>query len=415
VLGTIAVASLQLDPLSGRFRIRFSFGEQEYKRSLKTKEESVARATLGRVEETIRLMEQGRIEIPANIDIGRFILSDGKRHGKIVVQRVMSLNDVIARYQEALPNGAKEGNTITTEKLHCKHFRRILTEQIAMQALSTADLQRYAEKRSQEKGRRGKVRPQTIKKELDTFRVIWNWAVSFGFLTGPAPIKGVKFAKAKEQMPFQTWDEIQRTIDRGGLAAAEQKEVWDCLFLTTPQIEEVLCVVEATAQQPLVYPMFVLAAHTGARRSEMMRSRIDDFDFESKTVLIREKKKDKSTQITYRRVPMSPLLVQVMSAWFCQHPGGSYTFCLTPNEMLKQTFTTKCFRRSLKGSKWVRLRGFHVFRHSFASNLAAKGIDQRVIDEFMGHQTEAMRKRYRHFFPDQRQKTIELVFGQNGK
>jgi len=154
------VASLQLDPLSGRFRIRFSFGEQEYKRSLKTQVESVARATLGRVEETIRLMEQGRIEIPANVDIGKFILSDGKRHGKIVVQRVLNLNDVIARYQEALPNGAKEANTITTEKLHCKHFRRILTEQIAMQALGTADLQRYAEKRSQEKGRRGNVRPR---------------------------------------------------------------------------------------------------------------------------------------------------------------------------------------------------------------------------------------------------------------
>ena len=29
----------------------------------------------------------------------------------------------------------------------------------------------------------------------------------------------------------------------------------------------------------------------------------------------------------------------------------------------------------------------HVLRHSFASNLATKGVDQR-IDEFMGHQTE---------------------------
>ena len=40
--------------------------------------------------------------------------------------------------------------------------------------------------------------------------------------------------------------------------------------------------------------------------------------------------------------------------------------------------------------------GFHTYRHSFASNLAARGVDQRIIDEWMGHQTEAMRKRYRH-------------------
>jgi len=64
----------------------------------------------------------------------------------------------------------------------------------------------------------------------------------------------------------------------------------------------------------------------------------------------------------------------------------------------------------LKGSKWSRIRGFHVFRHSFASNLAAVGVDQRVIDEWMGHQTEAMRKRYRHLLPDQRRKAIETVF-----
>ena len=51
--------------------------------------------------------------------------------------------------------------------------------------------------------------------------------------------------------------------------------------------------------------------------------------------------------------------------------------------------------------------GFHTYRHSFASNLAAAGVDQRVIDEFMGHTTEAMRKRYRHLFPSDKRSAIE--------
>ena len=34
--------------------------------------------------------------------------------------------------------------------------------------------------------------------------------------------------------------------------------------------------------------------------------------------------------------------------------------------------------------------GFHTFRHSFASNLAVAGVDQRVIDRWMGHTTESM-------------------------
>jgi integrase len=56
------------------------------------------------------------------------------------------------------------------------------------------------------------------------------------------------------------------------------------------------------------------------------------------------------------------------------------------------------------------VRGFHVFRHSFASNLATEGVDQRFIDEWMGHQTEDMRKRYRHLFPKKKEAFLK-VFG----
>jgi hypothetical protein len=38
-----------------------------------------------------------------------------------------------------------------------------------------------------------------------------------------------------------------------------------------------------------------------------------------------------------------------------------------------------------------------------------------MIDEWMGHQTDEMRKRYRHLFPEQQQKAIDSVFGGNGK
>ena len=41
----------------------------------------------------------------------------------------------------------------------------------------------------------------------------------------------------------------------------------------------------------------------------------------------------------------------------------------------------------------------------------AAGVDQRIVDEFMGHQTEAMRCRYRQLCPEQRRKAIEAVFG----
>ena len=68
-------------------------------------------------------------------------------------------------------------------------------------------------------------------------------------------------------------------------------------------------------------------------------------------------------------------------------------------------------KRTLSGSKWEVLRGYHVLRHSFISCLAAAGVDQRIIDEFVGHQTDEQRKRYRHLIPDVKQKAIAGAFG----
>jgi len=67
--------------------------------------------------------------------------------------------------------------------------------------------------------------------------------------------------------------------------------------------------------------------------------------------------------------------------------------------------------KTLSGSKWKDIRGWHIFRHSFISNCAAKGIDQRMIDRWSGHQTDEMRKRYTHLFPDAQQEAISMVFG----
>jgi integrase len=67
------------------------------------------------------------------------------------------------------------------------------------------------------------------------------------------------------------------------------------------------------------------------------------------------------------------------------------------------------FKRTLGGSKWAVIPGFHTFRHSFASILASEGVDETTIDRWMGHQTQEQRDRYRHLFPRNRKRAIELL------
>ena len=242
-----------------------------------------------------------------------------------------------------------------------------------------------------------------------------------GIVDRPLPKAGLRMPKGVEKPPFQTWEEIDRKIARGGITEAEQSELWGCLFLTREQIPDLLHHVRRAALQPFIYPMFVLAAHTGARRSEILRSRTEDIDLQAAIVTIREKKRVHG-KATVRMVPISPLLRTVLAEWLAEHPGGQSTFCSNlhvlrsrkrrdRHEPLTRDEAHDHFRRTLAGTKWKVLRGWHVFRHSFCSNCAAHGVDQRIINSWVGHQTEEMVRRYRHLIPNQQQEAIQRVFG----
>ena len=70
----------------------------------------------------------------------------------------------------------------------------------------------------------------------------------------------------------------------------------------------------------------------------------------------------------------------------------------------------KHFQRPIKGSKWEVVHGWHALRHSFCSNCAAAGVEQRLINDWVGHQTAAMVRRYRHLFPNKQQQAIQKTY-----
>ena len=110
-------------------------------------------------------------------------------------------------------------------------------------------------------------------------------------------------------------------------------------------------------------------------------------------ITIREKKRDRSREMTFRTVPMADVLRGVLRVWLDEnHSGGPYTLCGRGERPFTRQMISKAFRSAVKESPWQVVQGYHVLRHSFASNCALKGVDQRVIDSWMGHQTEAMRR-----------------------
>jgi integrase len=108
------------------------------------------------------------------------------------------------------------------------------------------------------------------------------------------------------------------------LTDVEVKELWRSLFLTLSQVHELIDHVGSRQGRPWVYVAFCLAAYTGARRSEILRSRVDDLNFEGGMITIRAKKRDRSREMTFRTVLMADVLRQVLRAWLDEsHPGGT--------------------------------------------------------------------------------------------
>lgn len=410
---------------TGIYQIGFSFGGRRFKRSLRTRDEPTAEATLHRVEENLRLVSTGRLTIPPDADIATFLISDGKIATTTqAAPKTLLLGELFDRYLGQLPPDSLAPETLRIGAIHMRHVMRIIGSRRQLRTISRDDLQGYINARSSETGKRGRpVSSGTISKELSTFRTLWRWAKQSEYVTGDFPNQGLRFPRQQQKMPFLTWEQIEQRIRRGLPQGQDEADYWDCLYLGTSELDELLGDVKETAAYDFLHPMCFMAAHTGARRSELCRSLREDIDFESDSILIREKKKQKGKE-TFRHVPMSPRLRTVLSNWLNLSALSPYTFPMEHrvsrmrnqnrrenNQSVSADEATDHLNQTLAGTKWAKIRGWHIFRHSFISNCASLAVDQRMIDAWVGHQTEEMRKRYRHLFPHRQKVELERVFG----
>jgi integrase len=407
------MASLQLR--SGSWRVIFRHRGAQHFVTVGEVDQVEAQGVKSRYEYLLRLLKQRVLTLPVGMDIVTFLRHDGKPPDTTTESGAPELTFAQIRdgYLTTIGNGSVENNTLYTSKIHLAHLASTLGERFLIASLAHADLQRHVTRRSTS----DKVAAVTIKKELDTLRSAWNWAKRMRYVPDNFPSAGLVYPKGKEKLPFMTWTEIERRIAAGG----NQKELWECLFLREPEIGEFLDFVQQRKAPVWVYPMCVMAAHTGTRRSEMIRAERQDVDFEAGIITIREKKRVRG-KVTTRRVPISSRLKEALAA--LPTVNGRLFGKLTVQSVQKAfmevvgKYTSeakdaekKARTEAKRRTKWSVLKGYHVLRHSFISALANKGIDQRIIDELVGHQTEAMRRRYRHLYPQTVADAVKQVFG----
>jgi integrase len=426
------MASLQ--NRDGNWQIQFMFKSQRHTFALGKVEESEAVSTREKVDYLLMRIKQKLIKLPPACSIIDFVRFDGNPPSEEEKKDPLTLAKLRDNYL-SLHDQVLDPRTISDMRGHWKHLHRLISDTREAETVGLADLQHYVMARVKEG-----VESATAKKEIIT---CWNWGKRMSLIVGPFPNRGLRYPKGREKPPFMTFAEVARRI-----AAGESEELWESVFLTRPEIDEFLELVRSREQIPWLYPLLSFTAHTGARRSELLRALVTDVNVKEGTVLIREKKRRRDVEESTRRVPLSPFLKETMTEWLAVHPGGTFLFCNTgiierskkrskttghkgektrasdlngraanvkereaqPESDLTRNEMHDHFHRALAGTKWEKLTGFHALRHSFIGACVSRGVDQRFIDEWVGHTTEEMRRRYRHLSPDAQKTAIDSVF-----
>lgn len=347
-------------------------------RGLRTDNERHARNLLARLELQITAVRQGLASIPETADPVDWLLSAGVREKAASgpVDGCRTLGELLSRYDAALPLGAVAATTRATAKIHHEHLRKGLGARKPLRSIGVEELQAYANKR--------KASGATVRKELATLRTAWRWAAKSNVAPSPPDFGAVRYAKPPEAESF-------RTAADGGEG--------ESLVLTTGEVRAFLEWVRAEVHQPWLVAAWEIAAYTGMRRSELVRARAGDVDWRRGEIVVREKKRVQSQSESTRRIPIAKPLAPTLKRLVAKAKGGPLLGMpqrKRPEVGLSNAWN---YRRGQEDCPWLAVAGFHVMRHSFASNLAAAGVSQTLIDEWMGHQTEQQRKRYRHFFP----------------
>lgn len=145
------------------------------------------------------------------------------------------------------------------------------------------------------------------------------------------------------------------------------------------------------------HALVLLAVRTGMRIGEIRALRWSCVSFDARMITVDRSvvrgitSSPKSNRA--RRVPISPDLREVLHAMRRPEglvfPGQSADGTLS-EARLTRILATTCARAG------VRRVGWHILRHTFASELAARGASASAIQRLLGHSTLAMTERYVH-------------------
>lgn len=173
------------------------------------------------------------------------------------------------------------------------------------------------------------------------------------------------------------------------------------VVLSPGEVRELLSLV----QRPIARMSLVLMYACGLRVSEATRLRIEDIDSRRMAICVRNGKGNKD-----RYVPLPERTLQQLREYWKTHRPSTWFF---PSKTGITPINKGSVRRCLKAALWkssiTKNVSCHTLRHSYATGLLDAGLDIRVIQALLGHQSLRSTMIYLHMTEGAKQQVHNVV------
>ena len=327
------------------------------------------------------------------LDDGKtLILASSGSGGKLKRWKVSSLNNTVARQQEALIKTHLMKGIVKSDQLQGPMTFKALTERYlshpdirrqstcqwkaqtvesrllpwfgkqVLSSISAIMIEEYREERRKQKGRQGTtLKVATINRDLALLKHLLSYAIREEWLEHN-PVSKIKLEKENNAR------------DR----------------VLTPQEFDAL----QAHSSPHIQAINTTAYLTGMRRGEMLNLTWDRVDLKNGLIKLRpEDTKTREGRLIPLTQELTGLLRELYKVRYLNEPR---VFLVKGKSVasIKTAFNAACRRAKIEGFK------FHDFRHTAVTNMRRAGIDHLTIMKITGHKTLDVFKRYNSFLLD---------------
>jgi integrase len=219
--------------------------------------------------------------------------------------------------------------------------------------------------------RRKEVKPNTVNRQLTVIKHMFKMAVEWG-LTTNNPASAVKRFLVNDQ----------RTR-----------------FLTVEEVPAFLQACEKQLTSPWLFPLVILAIHTGMRRGELRSLRPENVDGERWVATVLQTKTLRLKTITLNEPAREAM------KWFLEHQYGEFLLMWPWGERIGKTTIYDAFKKACRDAGVTNFR-FNDLRHTFASHLVMEGTDLVTVKDLMGHSNINMTVRYSHLVQEHKAQAV---------